>query len=474
MTPEQLGPTPEQMNIRPVEGEVNEVNLHKKVPPATDSFIIDFIEKLRSSRLEAAMQNVMETSGIDPKYNEGNEDALAEQRQKLETMPGIMIANHPGRFDTLIVLDILKKRITEKGDVKFLVAGGQFYEFLAGIFGKDLVLSAERSKDPIGESVKHITENGGLLMIYPTGGQDTEFKSGFKLICQRIPDNSMVYAVQIDEHDLAMVGKEPADDAKHNIHVHEVFTNANEWTAELADSLPAEQNHKMTEHYQSLFAEVNAQKTYTTESPEDRRKREEQMRIIGELFKNARDREAPLYLFASFADDILLYDGKIAESHGDVDAICLRTDVEKIKEILKEMGCDDIEEETGNPNYYSDGLPLKITAQLGEIEVDIPILDFEEERQEPYYSITNNEGKKYRIYFGKNFFSKKSIDTTAGQLSTVSPLGLIQARLFYPALEGIELRDKDRRAAEALRDKFFPGEDLTDKKFMPEIVEVKE
>ncbi len=30
MTPEQLGPTPEQMNIRPVEGEVNEVNLHKK------------------------------------------------------------------------------------------------------------------------------------------------------------------------------------------------------------------------------------------------------------------------------------------------------------------------------------------------------------------------------------------------------------------------------------------------------------
>ena len=30
------------------------------------------------------------------------------------------------------------------------------------------------------------------------------------------------------------------------------------------------------------------------------------MRIIGELFKNVRDKEAPLYLFASFADDVLL------------------------------------------------------------------------------------------------------------------------------------------------------------------------
>lgn len=457
-----------------MKGKTDRENLHERIPPTTDRFIIDFIEKLRSDGLEPAIQQVMENSGIEPKYNEGDEEALAEQRQKLETMPGMMISNHPGRFDTLIVLDILKKRIAEKGDVKFLVAGGQFYEFLAGIFGKDLVLSAERSKDPVGESVKHITENDGLLMIYPTGGQDTEFKSGFKLICQRIPDNSMVYAVQIDERDLAMASKAPAGDEKHNIQVHEAFTTTDEWVAELADSEPAEQNHRMTEHYQSLFAEVNAQKTYTTESPENRRKREEQMRIIGELFQNVHDEEAKLYLFASFADDVLLHDGKIAESHGDVDAICLRADVEKIKEVLKKMGCSNIEEETDNANFYSEGLPLKITAQLGEIEVDIPILDFDENRQEPYYSITNNEGKKYRIYFGKDFFSKLPIDTTAGQISTVSSLGLIQTRLFYPALEGIELRDKDRKAAEALRDKFFPGENLADRKFMPEIVEVKD
>ena len=447
-------------------------NLHERIPPTTDKFIIDFIEKLRSDGLEPAVQHVMKTSGIEPKYNEGDQDTLVEQRQKLETMPGMMIANHPGRFDTFIVLDILKKRITERRDVKFLVAGGQFYEFLAGVFGKELVLSAERDKDPIGESVKHITESGGLLMIYPTGGQDTEFKSGFKLICQRIPADSMVYAVQIDERDFAIASKTPVGEDKNSIQVHEVFTNVDEWTAELADSEPAGQNHRMTEHYQSLFAEVNERTTYTTESLEDRKKREEQMRIIGELFKNVRDKEAPLYLFASFADDVLLHDGEIAESHGDIDAICLRADVEKIKEVLREMGCDDIEEETGNPNYYSEELPLKITARLGEIEVDVPILDFDEDRQEPYYSITNNEGKKHRIYFGKDFFSKSPMDTTAGQLSTVSPLGLIQTRLFYPALEEIELRDKDRKAAEALRDKFFPGEDLTDKKFMPEIVEM--
>ena len=82
--------------------------------------------------------------------------------------------------------------------------------------------------------------------------------------------------------------------------------------------------------------------------------------------------------------------------------------------------------------------------------------------------------KKYRIYFGKDFFSKIPVNTKEGQLSTVSPLGLIQTRLFYPVLEGIELREKDRKAAEALRDKFFPGKNLADKKFMPEIVEMIE
>ena len=345
-----------------MEGEISKVNLHEIIQPTTDRLTIDFIKELRSSGLEPAIQHIMNANGIEPKYNDEDEESLAKQREKLKTMPGIIIANHPGRFDTLIVLDMLKKTITERGDVKFLVAGGQFYEFLAGIFGKDLVLSAERSKDPIGESVKHITETNGLLMIYPTGGQDTEFKNGFRLICQRIPKNSMVYTVQIDENDLAMASVQPSDDEKHKIQVHEVFTNVEEWTSGLDDSEPAKQNHKMTEHYQSLFEEVNVQKTYTTESPENRKKREEQTRIINELFKNAYDKKASLYLFASFADDVLLHDGEIAESHGDIDAICLRADLGKIKEILKEMGCHNIEEETDNPNYYSDGIPLKITA----------------------------------------------------------------------------------------------------------------
>ena len=101
----------------------------------------------------------------------------------------------------------MKKNHREK-DVKFLVAGGQFYEFQLEYLAR-ACLSAERDKDPIGESVKHITESGGLLMIYPTGGQDTEFKSGFKLICQRIPADSMVYAVQIDERDFAIASKTP-------------------------------------------------------------------------------------------------------------------------------------------------------------------------------------------------------------------------------------------------------------------------
>ncbi|MFA5750393.1 MAG: hypothetical protein WC895_04180 [Candidatus Shapirobacteria bacterium] len=383
-------------------GETGKVNLHENVPPVTDEYILDFIKTLRSHGLETAIRSAMDRCGIEPEYSNVSEGALADQREKLDTMPGMMIANHPGRFDTLIVLDMLKKRIAERRDVKFLVAGGPFYELLAEIFGKESVLSAEINKDPIGKSVKHIVESGGLLMIYPSGSQDMKFKSGFRSICERVPDDSMVYAVQIDEYDLAVASAQPTDGDKHRIHVHEAFTNADEWRAELAESRPAERNRRMTQLYLSKFAAVNARKTYMTESPEDRKKREEQTRIVSDIFQRANENGIPLYLFASFADDVLLHDGVIAEFHGDIDAICLREHVGEMNTILAEIGCD-TEEETDNQNYYSNSLPLKMRARRGDVEIDIPILDFDDIRQEPYYQLTNNDGKTYRIYFGKNF-----------------------------------------------------------------------
>ena len=91
-----------------MEGEISKVNLHEIIQPTTDRLTIDFIKELRSSGLEPAIQHIMNANGIEPKYNDEDEESLAKQREKLKTMPGIIIANHPGRFDTLIVLDILK------------------------------------------------------------------------------------------------------------------------------------------------------------------------------------------------------------------------------------------------------------------------------------------------------------------------------------------------------------------------------
>lgn len=209
------------------------------------------------------------------------------------------------------------------------------------------------------------------------------------------------------------------------------------------------------------------------EDRERERLRKEQLKFIEDINRIAVGKGISLYLFAGFADDLVLNEGSAIEDHGDVDIICMRKDLNLLIEALREIGCDAVEEESDNPNYYSSkDNPHKINARRGEVSIDIPIMDFDEERQQPYYVITNNEGRKLHIYFDQDFLpdNRQPVGTLP---KTVSPLGLIQTRVFYPQIQDIEWREKDRIAAEALRDRFFPGEDLNDPKFMPEIIEIK-
>jgi len=438
-----------------------------------------FTEKYQSKGLDIALEHLKDFFKLELAYNQDSQSNFQEQRHKLETQPGLIISNHPGGLDTLIMLDILKKRISEKGDVKILVAGGELYDRLVSIFSEDIFINAEKGfanlRKIIGESVEHINA-GGLLMIYPTGGQEKTFQSGFKSIFKRLPDNAMIYAVNIDEHDLAMASKNTNSGKKDvsRVRVDEIYTTVKEWGDEIAGVNLHEQNDKLTEFYNSKFQESESKKVYTTEkNPEKNELLEKQLESIYDISKKAKEKGCSLYLFAGFADEFLLNNGDIKKKHEDVDFICMRNDAKKVMEALNEIGYTDIKEVFDNGDLYSSELPLKIAAQRGFISVDIPIMDFDEQCQQPFYTITNNDGKKFHIYFEKAFLSDKKIQSPEGELSTVSALGLIQTRIFYSKIEGIELREKDRKAAEALRNKFFPGEDLSNPKFMPKIIEIK-
>lgn len=192
----------------------------------------------------------------------------------------------------------------------------------------------------------------------------------------------------------------------------------------------------------------------------------EQPEFIEDVFKKAEEKGIDIFLIGGFADEAVLNGGEIKRKHEDVDFVCMRKDMDAVMALLSEVGCEKIKKIMDGQNFYAENLPLKIAAQRGGMTIDVPLLDFDELRQQPYYFLINNEGKKFTIYFEKNIFSD-------GKLGSISPLGLIQTRIFYPSIENIEIREKDRVAAEMLRSKFFPNDDLSDSKFMPEIIEIK-
>lgn len=198
----------------------------------------------------------------------------------------------------------------------------------------------------------------------------------------------------------------------------------------------------------------------------------EQLQLIDDIFNKAQEKGVEVFLFAGFADEFVLNEGEIKRDHSDVDFVCMRKDAQAMMKVLADIGCENIKEMFDSENYYSDELSLKIIARRGDVSMDVPLLDFDEDRQRAYYAMINDDGKKFKIYFEKNMLMASEFSSDGSVVKVVSPLALIQTRVFYSSIENIEIRDKDRLASEMLRDKFFPGEDLSDPKFMPEIIEV--
>ncbi len=236
---------------------------------------------LENGGFEAVGKKVLEAANIEPRYllEEQGERVFNESRVRLNSEAGLIIANHPGYYDTFAILNTLKR-----SDVK-IVVGAKNYETYKPILGEDLLIRA--SADPADglamiRSIKDHVENGGVVIIYPSGGIDRagkknksfDFQNGLSVILKRcLKPDDMVYSFYIEDEDIeAVVGEKisripgivsaVAADPALNINrlkeravvrIDEKYSRAEEWQKISEGGAKDEKSEALREHFKDTF-----------------------------------------------------------------------------------------------------------------------------------------------------------------------------------------------------------------------------
>ncbi|HMP67618.1 MAG TPA: 1-acyl-sn-glycerol-3-phosphate acyltransferase [Candidatus Paceibacterota bacterium] len=212
-----------------------------------------------------------------------NIDLLAEKREsfvsdreKLNTEPGLVIANHPSAIDASVILENIRRKDLKIIMKQEMVDFAQKFPHL-----KDNFLPA--SKDPkvavqtMKLAIEHI-DNGGLVMIFPTAGKDrngnnAEFRSGFRFLLSKMRPTDMVYAFNIDIKDNTHIESRlntnmnfittvlsgvtvpfSGFDDVTNISLDEKYTSAEDWQKVCEPNISSKaKNSNLTTKYKSLF-----------------------------------------------------------------------------------------------------------------------------------------------------------------------------------------------------------------------------
>jgi len=229
-------------------------------------------------------------SKIEPVYLKENTENFSEMRQKLNSEPGILIANHPGTFDSLALLSLL-----ERQDVRVLVENPELAAKVADIFGQPYAWAIpEYSENPnerrgrgvelmkMVRNIQNYIQQGGLVVFYPTGGREEsdpfKFEELFGLLIQRVlRPNDMVYTCWIDEEDIGSIGNEriqrtagifsdtvfpPVNINKakrtKQIRVDERYSKAVEWKELLQSGMDSNTRSEiLTKHFLDEFGQID-------------------------------------------------------------------------------------------------------------------------------------------------------------------------------------------------------------------------
>lgn len=244
---------------------------------AIDSFVQGIRDKNISSGHEFATAYFNEIN-IEPVYEQERvrNPELSAMREKLNTNPGLLIANHPGSFDVPAVLNLLDRK-----DFKFLASRGGTEILTAALGNADYFLAATHDPSELRVQLREIEtfiSNGGLFLLFPTAGGEGansdgefEFRSLFRVILEKIlKPQDMVYNCWINPDDAnpsvsfsrhaGIISKHVAHVPtnpllpKRQVHLDERYTVASEWQAQLSGVRgSARKNHILATHFLSLF-----------------------------------------------------------------------------------------------------------------------------------------------------------------------------------------------------------------------------
>jgi hypothetical protein len=163
----------------------------------------------------AISREIFDLANIEPHLLQAENPEFEDMRKRLNTEPGLVICNHPGIFfDFPVVLEALHSEIGDRPDVKILVSS-TYAPVYNKLFDKYHFISTEDIMKPSGFKglLKHI-EDGGLVVIFPTGGGEEgtkhriRFEDGLSAVVKKINSDAMVYSFYIDPEGVSKAMKE--------------------------------------------------------------------------------------------------------------------------------------------------------------------------------------------------------------------------------------------------------------------------
>lgn len=230
-------------------------------------------EKLR--RLHAIVDRWIEKNYLQVDYLAASRPDFAEMRERLNTMPGLVICNRAGGIEPLLAV-----RLVDRRSDGLIFAGGAGGQLVSHFVGEDRVIQVQEDIVGARELMVRALENmkrGGFVILFPSGKSDPlgpqPFKSGFRLLLKRMQPDWMVYALHLNPWDaqeyLKRVGKFDADFVRYALEAldydlpqplpplrqrfDERFTRVEEWLAAMGDPREAGANGRLHAHFKGLF-----------------------------------------------------------------------------------------------------------------------------------------------------------------------------------------------------------------------------
>lgn len=255
-------------------------NFRNRVSNSTEfaaaSVFVDYLREKNITTPDAVAKEYFHLVNVEPRYTHSEDVRFEEDRERLNSEPGVFISNHPGVVDAPLLLGMITRT-----DVLAL-AGKDIAPYLSKIFGESTILC--RTHDPNDNlkqfrAIKKHVENGGLFFLFPTGGEKIPFmfRDGFRVVVEKIlRPTDMVYSTFIEPRDIQAVAKNrrlrnlgalstmlipdvlnPLRRETRAVRVDEHYSQANEWKRALMNTKNdnSEKNQLLTRFYLKQFGQ---------------------------------------------------------------------------------------------------------------------------------------------------------------------------------------------------------------------------